>query len=74
MPRKLFPLSATLKTMNRRIAISPRATWRERFVEIARQAETAPSRPAAGGGLRLRAKMAGIAALRRGRSAAQAWS
>ena len=57
----------SLPTMKTRIATPRRATWRDRFLEIARQVEgaapRAPAHPAAG--LRLRARMAGFAALRR---------
>jgi len=41
-----------------------RATWRNRFLEIARQFEALPARPQVGG-LRPRSKMAGFATLRR---------
>ena len=41
-----------------------RMTWRNRFLEIARQFEAVPARPQVGG-LRPRAKMAGFATLRR---------
>lgn len=45
-----------------------RATWRLRFLEIARQVEGSPARPTGGaGGLRPRSKMAGFATLRRAR-------
>jgi hypothetical protein len=46
-----------------------RVTWRHRFLEIARQFEVVEARPRAAG-LRPRARMAGFATLRRGRSGA----
>ena len=49
----------TVKTTNTR-----RATWRHRFLEIARQFEAVEVRPQVRG-LRPRAKMAGFATLRR---------
>jgi hypothetical protein len=45
-------------------AITPRATWRSRFLEIARQVEAIPARPQVRG-LRPRARRAGFATLRR---------
>ena len=57
--------------MNTRFPSERRATWRLRFLEIARQVEGSGSRPSAtgAGGLRPRSKMAGFATLRRaGRS------
>lgn len=46
-----------------------RATWRDRFLEIARQVEALEVRPGGAGasGLRPRARMAGFALLRRTR-------
>ena len=49
---------------------SPASSWRARFLEIARQAEADLTLPAARpSGLRPRSRMAGFAALRRGRRA-----
>ena len=54
--------------MNMRFPSDRRATWRLRFLEIARQVEGSTVRPAGGaGGLRPRSKMAGFATLRRAR-------
>jgi hypothetical protein len=53
--------------MNIRIPITRRATWRDRFLEIARQVEGLEARTGAAiaSGLRPRARMAGFATLRR---------
>jgi len=53
--------------MRFRNAIIHRATWRDRFVEIARQVEALDARTQAAlaSGLRPRARMAGFATLRR---------
>jgi hypothetical protein len=53
--------------MRIRNAIVHRSTWRERFVEIARQVEALDVRAQAAlaSGLRPRARMAGFATLRR---------
>lgn len=53
--------------MNTRLPSDRRATWRLRFLQIARQVEgvTASPTPAVPGGLRPRSKMAGFATLRR---------
>lgn len=56
--------------MNIRFPADRRATWRLRFLEIARQVEGNGSPAAKGlGGLRPRSKMAGYATVRRGRRA-----
>ena len=53
--------------MKIRSPIARRATWRDRFLEIARQVEPLEVRLGAGlaSGLRPRARMAGFATLRR---------
>jgi len=53
--------------MRIRNAIAHRPTWRDRFVEIARQVEALDARASAvlASGLRPRARMAGFATLRR---------
>ena len=58
--------------MNTRFPADRRATWRLRFLEIARQVEGSGSRPSASGagGLRPRSKMGGFATLRRARRSA----
>ena len=62
---KLSPDERSLRDMTVRTPTSQRrATWRNRFLEIARQFEAVPARPQVGG-LRPRAKMAGFATLRR---------
>ncbi|HUP28703.1 MAG TPA: hypothetical protein VM122_00925 [Usitatibacter sp.] len=55
--------------MNMRFPSDRRATWRLRFLEIARQVEGSGSRPSAtgAGGLRPRSRMGGFATLRRAR-------
>jgi hypothetical protein len=55
--------------MNTRFPSDRRASWRLRFLEIARQVEGSISRPSANGngGLRPRSRMAGFATLRRAR-------
>jgi len=62
------PGSLSEDMMKVRNPIAPRATWRDRFLEIARQAGGAGPRvpPALASGLRPRARMAGFATLRRG--------
>ena len=68
MPLKPFQPIATLSYMNIRFPADRRATWRLRFLEIARQAEGSGVPAAKGpGGLRPRSKMAGYATLRRAR-------
>ena len=64
---KLSPRNASLETMRCRNDITHRATWRDRFVEIARQVEALDARASAAlaSGLRPRARMAGFATLRR---------
>jgi hypothetical protein len=52
--------------MSTRFPSDRRASWRLRFLEIARQVEGSVSRPSASG-LRPRSKMAGFATLRRAR-------
>lgn len=66
---KLFPPPDSLQYMKLRNPLS-RRTWRDRFVEIARQVETLDVRSGAAlaSGLRPRARMAGFATLRRGQS------
>ena len=61
---KLSPHERSLRDMTVRNQTTRRATWRNRFLEIARQFEALPARPQVGG-LRPRAKMAGFATLRR---------
>ena len=53
--------------MNIRHSIARRASWRDRFLEIARQVEALEVRSGAAraSGLRPRARMAGFATLRR---------
>jgi len=53
--------------MKIRNTVIRRATWRDRFLEIARQVEVIEARSGAalGLGLRARARMAGFATLRR---------
>ena len=57
----------SLEIMKIKTAIARRATWRDRFVEIARQVEALDARTQAAlaSGLRPRARMAGFATLRR---------
>jgi len=55
--------------MSIRTYISRRETWRQRFLEIARQFEAVEDRPRISG-LRPRARMAGFATLRRARPGA----
>jgi hypothetical protein len=64
---KLSRLPASLEYMKNRNAIVRRATWRDRFLEIARQVEAIEARSGAAlaSGLRARARMAGFATLRR---------
>ena len=65
---KLSSRTASLQSMKIRTPITARrATWRDRFLEIARQAEGIEARTGAAlaGGLRPRARMAGFATLRR---------
>jgi hypothetical protein len=66
---KLFTGTDSLPFMNTRFPSDHRATWRLRFLEIARQVEGSGSRPSASGagGLRPRSRMAGFATLRRAR-------
>ncbi len=56
-----------LQIMKVRTPITRRATWRDRFLEIARQVEAIEVRSGAvlASGLRARARMAGFATLRR---------
>lgn len=56
--------------MKIRTPIARRTTWRDRFLEIARQAEGIEIRSGAAlaAGLRPRARMAGFATLRRGQA------
>ncbi|HET7731137.1 MAG TPA: hypothetical protein VFK48_14000 [Usitatibacter sp.] len=53
--------------MNTRFPSDRRATWRLRFLEIARQVEAVGQRPAMPSGLRPRSRMGGFATLGRGR-------
>lgn len=64
---KLPRSPASLEYMKNRNAIIRRATWRDRFLEIARQVEAIEVRSGAAmaSGLRARARMAGFATLRR---------
>jgi hypothetical protein len=64
---KLSPSPASLLDMKIRSTIVRRATWRDRFLEIARQVEALEARSGAAraSGLRPRARMAGFATLRR---------
>jgi len=64
VPGKLSIEKRSLRDMTVKNAITRRATWRHRFLEIARQFEAVPARPQVRG-LRPRAKMAGFATLRR---------
>jgi hypothetical protein len=65
VPRKLSTHERSLQDMTVRNPNSTRrVTWRNRFLEIARQFEAVPARPQVGG-LRPRARMAGFATLRR---------
>jgi hypothetical protein len=58
--------------MNTRFPSGRRATWRLRFLEIARQVEGSTVRAVGGaGGLRPRSRMAGFATLRRARGTAR---
>ena len=61
------PPASLLIIMNNRTPITRRATWRDRFLEIARQVEAIEVRSGAAlaSGLRPRARMAGFATLRR---------
>ena len=54
-----------LATMNTRNASDTGSWWRERFVAIARQAESAASQPRPAGAVRIRPWLAGAAGLRR---------
>ena len=65
--RKLSPAAFSLQVMNPRNPSARRATWRDRFLEIARQVEGIEARTgrALAAGLRPRARMAGFATLRR---------
>ena len=59
--------------MNSRFPSSKAPSWRDRFLEIARQVEGELSRPVAvPSGLRPRSRMAGFATLRRTRRSALA--
>ncbi|HXZ49804.1 MAG TPA: hypothetical protein VEG27_12315 [Usitatibacter sp.] len=51
--------------MNLRPPSRPGAFWRERFVAIALEAQASAPRPHAGGGARIRPRLAGAAAERR---------
>jgi hypothetical protein len=64
---KLSPRIGSLEIMRIRNTIAHRPTWRDRFVEIARQVEALDARAQAvlASGLRPRARMAGFATLRR---------
>jgi hypothetical protein len=64
---KLSHRTASLEDMKIRNTIIRRATWRDRFLEIARQVEAIEVRSGAAlaSGLRARARMAGFATLRR---------
>ena len=64
---KLSRRPASLEDMKIRNTIIRRATWRDRFLEIARQVEAIEVRSGAAlaSGLRARARMAGFATLRR---------
>jgi hypothetical protein len=64
---KLSPRDDSLEIMRFRNALIHRSTWRDRFVEIARQVEAFDARTQAAfaSGLRPRARMAGFATLRR---------
>ena len=66
---KLFPPVRSLQDMKLKHPLA-RRTWRDRFVEIARQVEALDVRSGAAlaSGLRPRARMAGFATLRRGQS------
>jgi len=68
IPGKLFPATGSLQDMKVRNPLA-RRTWRDRFVEIARQVEALDVRSgaasASASGLRPRARMAGFATLRR---------
>ena len=63
---KPFPLPDSLQYMKLKHPLA-RRTWRDRFVEIARQVEALDVRSGAAlaSGLRPRARMAGFATLRR---------
>ena len=67
---KLKQTKDSLSYMNIRFPADRRASWRLRFLEIARQVEGSGTPTAKGfGGLRPRSKMAGYATLRRTRRA-----
>ena len=67
MPAKLSTDARSLLDMSMRNPITRRATWRHRFLEIARQFEVVEGRTPRPGasGLKPRARMAGFATLRR---------
>jgi hypothetical protein len=68
-PRKLFRRLASLQVMKIRLPSDKRASWRGRFLEIARQVEGgAPHVLARVAGLRPRPRMAGFVGLRRNRT------
>ena len=64
---KLKTPTHNLQIMKVRIPTARRATWRDRFLEIARQVEGIEARTGAvlAAGLRTRARMGGFASLRR---------
>ena len=62
--RKLSYWMRSLQTMTVKSTVTRRATWRLRFLEIAKQFEVVEPRPQVRG-LRPRARMAGFATLRR---------
>ena len=64
---KLPATNGSLQIMKIRSPIARRASWRDRFLEIARQVEAIEVRSGAAlaSGLRPRARMAGFATLRR---------
>jgi hypothetical protein len=66
---RLFPPTDNLQVMKLKHPLA-RRTWRDRFVEIARQVEALDLRSGAAlaSGLRPRARMAGFATLRRGQA------